>query len=240
MLNKFCCIVNIVFVFFFCTSLCVCGLDEYYVLDEPAIRNTFPTVDTTDELLKNFSFKTSKNSDSGAFNYVGTAIYYRIYNNKSTLSSHISNIDNLNKADNMDAAAKAIINTYKYQPLGTSGGKTEAVLLGAEYDGTLVDIRLHNYHEYKRHISTDGAEWSVYPMRNGDLKSFHFNPNSKDRIDVLPEEGDEDLEYGSATKSGRWYVNAYAFAKGRDANFNDVCSLVLHLGTIVIDESDFD
>lgn len=235
--------------FFVFVAICFvsCGLDEYYVLDEPVTRNNYPTYNTSDELLKYFGFRTVKNASSGTFSYEGTAVYYRIYNNRSTLQSHISSIDSVNKSDNFDAAAKRVTDTYKYLPLAKStGGRTDDVFLSSNDDGKSIEIRLHDYGEYKRGVKINGSSLGFYPMRNSNVssggkdKSFHFNPTSTNNIDIVPQKDDADVEYSTtATESGVWYINAYAFAVGKDANYTQTLSLVLHLGTIVINEKDF-
>ena len=74
------------FHFFSCILLFLssCGLDEYYEINAPYIRNNDPDYETEYD-NRYFSFVTN-DSDSGVeagagFSFLGTAIYYKIYNN---------------------------------------------------------------------------------------------------------------------------------------------------------------
>ena len=65
-----------------CLCFFGCGLEEYYVLEAPfRIYNT-PNADTTYD-NKYFDFVTNETGNAGispSFNFLGTAVYYKIYN----------------------------------------------------------------------------------------------------------------------------------------------------------------
>ena len=231
-----------------------CGLTEYYNLAAPTVTYNVPSYSTTDYTSKYFEFRTNDNgNDFGSdadFDFLGTAVYYKIFNNYSTMLSYNSAISAVNTASNSTAAATKMIETYTYQQLGTSSG-TETPLI-PENGGTdrKVYIRLMNYDktsskvsgsvtDYKAKImwknATDTDYTEVYvPLREGNRYTFDFNRTTDNTNNAVPASGDTDTVYGTASASNTWYVDMYAVSVGRDSSYTTSYSLVLHLGAVAI------
>ncbi|MDE5897739.1 MAG: hypothetical protein K2H09_00505 [Treponemataceae bacterium] len=232
--------------FFFTT----CGLDNYYYMYAPVRTYNDPTyISEYDKSY--FEFSTNEtgmreyvNSDA-EFAFLGTAVYYKIYNNYSTMNSHVASVSSLSTSTNESAAATRVIETYKYQQLGTSNG-TITPLVPATGSDQRVYIRLSNYQEtispnFAARITIDGvpADGSLRPRRAGNQNklTFDFGRTDDDEDNAVPEEGDEDVEYGTFSDSedkAKWYINMYAVAVGRDTTYTTYYSNVLWLGNVTI------
>ena len=95
-----------------------CGLEEVLSLDSPTVTQNNPLYSSTDYLTWYSAFTTEESSQPEQF--IGTEVYYKIYNNYSSLTSQRSAILSVNTTSNSSAAATRMIETYTYQPLGTS------------------------------------------------------------------------------------------------------------------------
>lgn len=254
---------NKVFKFFilFCCLFCFsgCGLDEFYELDPPTQKNHGSNADTTDYSLKYFEFTTnetgSNNSqyldESSSFTFLGTAVYYKIYNNLASLNSDISAISSLSTSTNYSNAVSRIRETLGYQELGLAdfssgvrGLKTESPLIPAIGKNRRIYIRLTNYMDtYKAEVRIDNVPIAEIPCRVGSEKAWSFDfgcyDDDKD-VNVLPEENDVDYKKGSFTVENKYYVNLYAMAVGKDTTFSNYYSNVLHLGSVPIFSSERD
>ncbi|MCI1210079.1 MAG: hypothetical protein LKF96_11615 [Treponema sp.] len=221
-----------------------CGLETYYVLEPPTVASHVPTTDSVGE-EKYFAFRTndSYNNSLDDIKYKGTAVYYKIYTNLSTMNSHISAISALNTSSNYSKAAKKMIETYGYQQLGTDDGTVHPLIEASSGSGQNVIIRLTNYYEdladddakYLNEpiITIADADFSV-PKRYDNKYSFDFGRTGN--YDGTPSSDDTDVEYSSSfTTSDIWYVDMYAVAVGLDTTYSKLYSLVLHLGSISID-----
>lgn len=247
---------------FFSLCLCClfcfsgCGLDEYYVLDAPSYTQNIPTYSSLFD-TRYFSFNTYESgmseylkSDS-AFKFLGTEIYYKIYNNYSTMQSNDSSISSLNSSTNYSSAASAMIETYGFKQLGTSAG-TITPLIKATGSNRRVYIRLMNYQSSadfaaKIVVYTDTSETTPdttfdangkIPMRSGNKYTFDFGRSSKDTKNAVPADGDTDVTYSSSKSEGYencFFVDMYAVAVGRDTTYTRYYSHVLHLGAVAID-----
>ncbi len=94
-----------------------CGLEEIFTVEEPTVVLNAPLYSSSDSLTWYFSFKPS---DDNGKAFIGTDVYYKIYNDSSKLSSDRSSILSVNTSSNSTEAAKRMIESYGYQPLGTS------------------------------------------------------------------------------------------------------------------------
>lgn len=232
-----------------------CGLDEYYVVAAPYLIYNQPTYSTSDYAEKYFDFYTydTGQTTSSDFDYLGTAVYYKIYNNYSTMTTAISAITSLNSSTTYSAAADAMIDTYGYKELSTSSG-TPSPLLPNINEDTRVYIRLMNYQDgdytAKIIIGYDGSDFSgdgdYVPRRNQTKKyTFDFGRVDSDttNLSVVPESGDTDVNYSSSFSDDDdsvWYVDVFAVAEGRDTTYTMYYSKVLHLGSVSIDASSED
>ncbi len=233
-----------------------CGLDEYYVLDAPVSSLSTPSVTSANYTFQtpfdsaDFSFRTNEEginktytqADS-SFKFLGTAIYYKIYNNYSKMNSEISSLSSLNTSTNESAAASKMIETYKYVQLGCKEGSVTPLISGTGNNKT-VKIRLTNYQEFISKIYIDDVA-KFTPIRNKDKEpfSFDFGRSNKDgdySDDELPKDGDSDVVYGDESSEGMWYVSLYAVAVGRDTTYTTYYSGLLHLGAVAIDSREKD
>lgn len=117
-----------------------CGLEEVITVEEPLVTYNNPLFSSSDPESWYFNFKTSS---EGGENFVGTDVYYKIYNNSSTLTSEKSSILSVNTSTNSSAAATRMIETYKYQQLVGDAG--DAVMFPKDVGSVTVIMRLKNY-----------------------------------------------------------------------------------------------
>lgn len=252
---------SFLFAFVFLLLFSGCGLDEYYVLDAPTTVNNEPSVSSSTYTSQTvyssayFDFLTKEsssdnNKSEGDFVFEGTAVYYKIYNNYSTMNSHISTVSSLSNSTNASSSANKIIQDYKYVQLGTSSGSISPLIPSSGSDQR-VYIRLTNYgsdSEYSARIeiSSSGSVTATYvPRRTGNSKTFDFGRkyNSNYQLDssgdyYYPAQGDDDVYWSSTTsQENMWYVNLYAVSVGRDNSFTSYYSDVLYLGSVAIDAS---
>lgn len=233
-----------------------CGLEEVLTVEEPTVTHNSPLYSSSDSLTWYFSFKSS--SDSGP-NFVGTDVYYKIYNDSSKLTSERSSILSVNTSSNSSDAAKRMIETYTYQPLGTSAATDSSVFVPEL--GRSVAFRLKTSlsyandpasavaaDRYKSHACIGLKSDTQYifkdyiPFRNGNKKSFDFfdaNEDDKNRTrDALPQYGDSDYSCNESDKDksfDEYFVQI--FAVGVALNPETVTSsysLVLDLGSVPI------
>jgi hypothetical protein len=233
-----------------------CGLEVVYFIDEPKSTFNNPLYSSDDHLTWYFSFRAAVTSSADNLHFMGTDVYYKIYNNYSNLTSHKSAILSVNTAANGYSAATRMIETYTYKPLGTSSSNEKAVFCEG-YDNQKITIRLKNYQLgngskdasdcYNQNacvILGDSATLAenYIPYRNSELgtKSFDFFDYDEDNKggtrDVEPKEGDSDYYYNSTfSEENCYYVQMFAVACGWDStSVSPVYSLVLDLGSVPI------
>ena len=235
-----------------------CGLDEYYEINAPYIRNNDPGYETGYD-NRFFSFVTN-DSDSGVeagagFSFLGTAIYYKIYNNYSVMNSDISTISSLSTSTNYQNAATKVVEGLSYQQLAIENEDDYIPLIKKSSDNKnqSVWIRLMNYQyqpgdpnsnqAFRARVEIDDT-FKGCPMRVGGDKSFDFGRTSDDEDrNVVPQEGDVDVRFSSSWSDEDetiWYVNLYAIAVGRDTTYTTYYSNVLHLGSVSINAAEID
>lgn len=236
-----------------------CGLDSISIIEAPTTV-VHETVYTNSDFAANYiEFNTyNHENDVKAGNTVlGTAVYYKIYADVSTMQSHKSEISALNNSTDYSSAAAKMIG-YGYKQLNTSDGNVQP-LIGIDGDvylyGARVKIRLCNYgaeadsnNEYRAIIQITDSKTQVtttkFPRRSvtfgGTPKTFDFgrynNPKYNADLNSLPAETDEDYVKGTVSNN-KYYVNLYAVAVGRDNTYTSYYSKVLHIGEVPIDSS---
>ncbi len=220
--------------FFFTT----CGLDTFYTVSAPTTVVHEPVYTSSDFASNYFHFKSAINSTTdSSFNFLGTAVYYRIYASSSTMLSRQSAISAVNTSSDYTAAATKMIG-FGYQQLNTSTGSIQPLITAQGVD---VIIRLTNYgqegdanNEYRAQISAIAKipRRSVGPTKTFDF-GRHANSKYNSEYNALPVSGDEDFENGTVTDN-KYYVDMYAVALGRDTTYTTYYSNVLHLGSIPI------
>ncbi len=226
-----------------------CGLDTVISINEPTLTKNNPLYSSDDYLTWYFSFTTNERNQQDSF--VGTEIYYKIYNNYSNLVSQRNAIISVNTTSNGTAAASKMIDTYTYQPLGTYPVSGASPFI--ETNGTNKDVvlRLKTYtgnesysgddiESFRACVKISSELQSYVPYRNGNTKSFDFfdddnDDNAKTR-DVEPEDGDSDFYYSSSpSSSDTYYVQLFAVGVAFDSdNLSNTYSLVLDLGSVPI------
>ena len=231
-----------------------CGLEEVLTVEEPTVTYNNPLYTSADPLTWYFSFKTS--ADSGE-NFIGTDVYYKIYNSSSTLSSERSSILAVNTSTNSSAAATRMVETYSYQSLGTSISTDNSVYFPERNSSVIFRLKTSKSADASTATSDDryryhacvgtrigtSYNYELYiPYRNGNLKSFDFfdeNEDDKNKVrDVLPVYGDADYKCAEADKDktfDEYYIQI--FAVGVALNPETVTSnysLVLDLGSVTI------
>ena len=197
-----------------------------------------------DPAVRYFEFYAAPNSNAGnsEFGFLGTFVYYKIYSNPSTMTSNHNSIEAVNNSSNYSAAAERMIG-LKYQEL-----RMNNEILTPFAAGDHVRIRLTNFQENdNREISTNAQievneTYVGIPRRKiGPAFSFDFgrydkNYDSNIKYDA-PNSGDEDFDGGSPS-DGKYYVDMYAVAAGRDTTFARYYSNVTYLGSITINANE--
>jgi len=219
-------------------------MQVYYTVDAPYITNNIPYYSTTDPNQKYFSFVTNEIGmssyvgGSSDFKYLGTAVYYKIYNNYSTMQTRNASISSVNTSSNYSAAAERVINTYGYLPLGMLGN-TNNPLIEAIGTNQTVYIRLMNYQSAPTTAATITVNGTKLgdPRRDGDTLTFDFGRTADDVNSAVPVSTDDDYVEGSFSYEHTYYVDLYAMGVGRDATYTMYYSNVLHLGAVAISSS---
>ena len=176
---------------------CSCGLDETYELAEPTVRLNYSTYDTSDPLSWYCEFETAKqDSDLKEYlNYLGTGVYYKIYNNYSTLVSQRSSITSLNTSSNGSSAATRMIQTLGFQSLGTNPNLSWAVFVKEDFDSSsYVKFRLK---------SRPSADYSSGSMTAGSLAMIAKRAGDADDYAYVGYSGGEQ-SYTYTASSGTW------------------------------------
>ena len=247
-----------VYELFFLAACCLCffgcGLEEYYVLEAPfRIYNT-PNADTTYD-NKYFDFVTNETGNAGispSFNFLGTAVYYKIYNRYESIGTVTSALSSANNSTDPSSAATLLTGKYKYRQLGTDSVTTTPLIASTGADRRIY-IRLTNYQtdaRYKAKIivgytgdSSIAGTW--IPKREGNRYSFDFGRDGdNDSASKTLSSTDTDYNYSSSGFSSAYpdtyFVDMYAVSVGRDTTYTTYYSKVLHLGTVAINASSKD
>ena len=237
-----------------CLCFFGCGLQEYYVVEAPFIIQQEPKYDS-EFTLRYFDFKTNetKNPNRGSFVFLGTAVYYKIYNRHESVNSVTSALSSANYSTDASSAARLLKDTYTYKQLGTQTG-TVTPLIASNGTDRRIYIRLTNYQTDQRYqakiiVDYDGLDSSVaptnVPKREGNRYSFDFGRDGdNDSASKTLSSTDPDYNYSSSGFSSgydnTYFVDMYAVSVGRDENYTEQYSKVLHLGTVAINASSKD
>lgn len=222
--------------FFFCLS---CGLEEVTVVDELTVTYNDPLYSDSDYTNYYCEFLTNEKNQLDSF--IGTEIYYKIYNNSSALVSERNSIKSVNTSSYGSAAAERMINN-DYQVMGANPKNSGAVFIPTTGNNRKVYFRPADNGDgdnLKADIRISGTSTGQIPYRYND-KSFDFfdndNSDSSDTIDVEPVYGDDDYRYSSsASSSTEYYVQFFAVGVAWNSNSSTRSySLLLDLGSIPI------
>lgn len=242
------------FIKFFCFSICLffsCGLDVIIYIEPPKVFINRPEIIgeifSIDYENRYFEFETNESENSSTPEFLGTSIYYKIYNNYSTMVSERTYLENLSNDDETSSRAPTqLIENYKYcllnnrEPLISNSKKNKDVLI------RLTDYQVTNYQEavkqgQERNAARImiGKEFYSLPVRVDGKSTFNFGRDGEN--DLIPQDGDIDVKYSSTTtEDGIWYVSMFAVAVGMDTTFTKTYSNILYLGTVVIDANSYD
>lgn len=238
-----------------------CGLEEVIVVDEPTVTYNKPLYYDNDSAYFYIDFLTNEPSEKSQPYFIGTDVYYKIYNNSTTLVSERSSITSVNTSSNTGAAATRMIDSYSYQQLGSSPLSSDSIFVpnkdkedNGEGKNKRVYIRLVDNgigDDLKASIVIyEGAsrnsdkilniKKNAIPFRYSNDKSFDFFDNddsdSSDKVDVEPVDGDLDYKRSStATDSEKYFIQFFAVGVAFDPNsLTRSYSPVLDLGSIPI------
>ncbi len=249
---------------FFFVLFFSCGIDNFYYLDKPKLYGDIPFVSGNgilgDEIKNYFTCMTNEESGSGdnylyfdsssEFRFLGTAIYYRIYNSSSEmLSVENSMASRMDSSSSASSAADYLISAYGYKQLATSGGIVSPLIQsGSNPDNRFVYIRLTDWNDLQkasicvsdsRLVQYDDSctlkvnGQTVYPRReNG--KGFDFSESSLES--PVPSSSDSDVSWsaGDSGDGSVMYVDMYAVSVGRDISYALTYSVPVFLGSIFI------
>lgn len=152
-----------------------CGMDSVIYVDAPTNTANYPTYSSADETTHYFDFYTKEMTSSeeteASASYLGTGVYYKIYNNYSTLLSQRSAITSVNTSSSGSAAATKMISTYTFQPLGTNYNMSRAVFVKSTNSEKRVRFRLKN---------VKGTSVSSYSSETLALLSLNYAANLYD------------------------------------------------------------
>lgn len=229
-----------------------CGLDVLdAVLDDPFSTEENPNIDTEDNVKRVFSFTTKTLPEANDFGK--SYIYYKIYNNVSTMNSEVGVIDGMiNDAIRKYNSALTLLDNYSYQELYCASSyenvsnAEQFVLSNAVHS---VSIRLTNYFEEavadnSAKIIVDGTERGI-PFRFN-YKSFDFgrtNPSYDEKpVKAETDERNSDTRnFSDPTADGvdaNYYVVLYGlFSMPTDTFEKTIYSPVHYLGAVKIDSS---
>lgn len=239
-----------------CLCFFGCGLETIYALDEPMLlhSSTYSTVQFEE---KYFEFETNevKNSDPlinpPPFKFLGTDVYYKIYNRYDSITSVTSALSSANNSTDPSSAANLLKKNYKYVQLGSTSGA--AHLIESTHANRRIYIRLTNYQTDRRYqakiIVGYAGDSSIaptnVPKRAGNRYSFDFGRDGdNDSASKTLSSTDTDYNYSSSGFSSgydnTYFVDMYAVSVGLDENYTEQYSKVLHLGTVAINASSKD
>lgn len=213
---------TVLFVFLFIS----CGTDIYYSLEPPSLVSS----PSTDPVSRYFCFYTNDSNNSSLDVFLGTAVYYKIYNNTSTMNSDISSINLANKEYSSDGVNRLL--SLGYQPM-TSSSTTDDPLFPVSTSNRKIRIRLFtegsgDLYAEGIFINDSPSSWGN-PQRFDRSHSFNFTDSS-----MIPSLSDLDVKGTQNEGTTSWYVNAYAVSTGKDMYLANLYSQVIHLGYIVI------
>lgn len=254
MIKKFVFIAFVVLSFLFTG----CGLDNFYYLDMPLAGDHTAQVSSSDPITNYFTCLTNEQSSSNSeyFNssselaFLGTEIYYKIYDNLSTMQNVEQTVDGMVSSTNYTSATEYLISN-KYQPLKLDRGSFSPLIRsGSSPQNRYVYIRLSDYQantEYRRGICIGNSRierWSdalsvkvdgvnVIPTRSNEYGGFNFSRS--DSSNPVPVADDLDTNFTQTSgDTETLYVDMYAVSIGRDVSYVEFYSQPLFMGAVTI------
>ena len=246
-------ILKLSFFLFAAILISACGLDTFYYVDGPVSDGHIASYSSSDTLFDYFSCRTTEESPSenqymfGSSEciFLGTEIYYKIYNNVSTMLSTESSIENMaSDSSSASSSASYLIDTKGYKPLKLSSGAIFPLIkAGSSPNNRFIYIKLTdaepicisnsvmNIYTPGNELLVDGT--AVLPRRYIDsAKGFSFGLDDNNPV---PLQTDEDVTWSdTATEDGVWYVDMYAVSIARDVNYTMQYSRPYLMGSVSI------
>ena len=224
-----------------------CGLDTFVELKEPSVNHE-PIYSSIDVSENYFEFTTALNTYEG---FLGTEVYYKIYNSTSKLTSEYSSINSAASSETTsNQSANRLIETYTYQPLRHEGDEGANYLISDTTNAHKVKIRLSNYPGFDAEFAVDGTTYTVnnddgtkrnlVPVRSI-LKnpSFSFKELSSEYLPKSGDNGDPDYGYTSTTDEIKeYYVALFAVSVAQDKTYARLYSKAVYLGSVTISLED--
>ena len=177
----------ILFCVFGCFFYSSCGLETIVIVAPPTnifnSQNISTPSDDYNYWYCDFETAESKNDSLSGADFIGTEIYYRIYKNFATLTSHKNSISGVNTTTNTTAAAKRIIETYHYQTLNTNPEQGLPVFIPSVGYNRRVRFRIKSYQKstdimYRAAISvpyaTKGAGYLAYTASDKAIDEYTY------------------------------------------------------------------
>lgn len=216
-----------------CTfSVCffsACGLDVFYILEPPVFIRTSVG---DDAINRYYIFRTQEVANMVAEYqdiFLGTEIYYKLYNSRSRMQSDTSQISAANTANSQNGADR-MISSLNYQKMMLKDTPQEILI---ERTGTNRDIELRLYREGDKtekpgdtqpYFKIDGVDQGI-PMR--------YNNKAFDDVDEFT---GSDVDSTTGDSPDKWYITAYAVSTGMNTELQTFYSQVVHLGEIEVDK----
>lgn len=231
-----------------------CGLDTYIVMDDPVLNIIHEPEYSSIQFQENyFEFYTNETGNyPNDFMFLGTEVYYKIYNNYSIMNQERATLESL--ASDKDTASKAPdklryetnAGGYGYVPLKIANYiETPLIKASKPAKNQHIYIRLSDYQSdplYASKITIDGS--SVIdgqiskPVRS--VEGYTFNFGRKGNNDKIPQNDTKDVKYSSFSEDHTWYVCLFAVAVGHDVSYLPYYSNVTYLGCVPIKDNTAD
>ena len=210
-----------------------CGLDTFYVIEPPIVYHE-TSYSSIEEAENYFEFYTYEKQEEGV-TFLGTEVYYKIYDSTSKLSSEYTSINSAASSETAaNQSASRLIETYKFQPLRSSDNPGANILIPKTGTNQTIKIRLSNYHDYE-------AEFTVNTTKKGEpVRSIPKNPNfsfkelSSDQLPKGGENADADYGYSTTEAVDAYYVSLFAVSVAQDSTYAWLYSNVVALGSVKI------
>ncbi|GMO63266.1 MAG: hypothetical protein Ta2A_10260 [Treponemataceae bacterium] len=226
-----------------------CGLQDITAVFEYAAWPTAKVIyDTGDTSLRYFDFTTGSeptvpSGTTANFWFLGTAVYYKIYNSFTTLQTEANSITASQTTTSSNGAGFSRLVSFGYQPLNLDTNKNYYFSALS----TPMQIRLYDegytgpppssdYYIYPAGITGLASP----PLRQQNTKGFNFYRPTADPnpigSDPMPDPSNSDVNFTSTEPpADLWYVNAFAVTVAQDlATFMPIYSPVIYLGYILV------
>lgn len=250
----------LILVLFFCLFLfnTSCGLDviEYYyppvsIIHSPVV-NEDNYIAEFDPFENYISFYTNDDDNKNSTTYLGTDIYYKIYNNINDAMKDKASITNTSTGSPLtNESANKMINTYGYHKLKKADSSGNIInsdcLIPRKSDSNKIVEIYPSYNAGKPLFTISGEAQDYIPLRdisytnkylNFEFKSYDTEFNNRSvYYATSSDEIDSDVKFNStASKDNTWYVVFFAVGVGMDYTFNYQYSSVLYLGCLPIND----